>query len=753
MSKITKEDALEYHSREPKGKIAVQPTKPTATQRDLSLAYTPGVAEPCLAIQDDPLLGYEYTAKGNLVGVISNGTAVLGLGNIGALAGKPVMEGKGVLFKRFSGIDVFDIEVDTEEVEEFIRTVKLMEPTFGGINLEDIAAPACFEIESRLRQEMSIPVFHDDQHGTAIIAGAALLNALELAGKNIEQVRVVFSGAGAAAFGCLRLWLKLGLTKEQVILADSVGVVYEGRREHMDAQKEEFAANTKLRTLAEAMQGADVFVGLSVGGLVTPDMLRTMADRPIVFALANPEPEIGYDEALATRKDVIMATGRSDYPNQVNNVLGFPFIFRGALDVRATDINDEMKLAACRALAELAREDVPDTVLRAYGVDHLKFGPEYLIPTPFDHRVLLRVPPAVARAAMATGVARTPIDDLEAYRRRLETLVSRRYELMRGIMDRAKRNPKRVVFPEGEHEKILRAAKVLVDQGIAHPVLLARREKIADKLAELDLSPESLTIIHAESSEQFEAYADSLHKMRRRSGVTREDASKLMRSRNYFGAMMVEQGDADGLISGLTQEYPETIRPALQILHTKEGVRSVLGAYILMIQDRVLFLADTTVNIEPDAEVLAEIALATAQFAQRFEITPRVAMLSFSNFGSNDHPHALKVRRAVEIARQRQPDLIIDGEMQADTAVLESILRETYPWSPLQEPANVLICPELQSANILYKLLWRLTDAEAVGPVLLGMRKPVHVLQRGVDVADIVNMAAICVVDAQEMGR
>ncbi len=751
MKKISRADAFEYHSKGRKGKIEVVPTKPTATQWDLSLAYTPGVAEPCKAIEADPLAAYEYTARGNLVAVVSNGTAVLGLGNIGPLAGKPVMEGKGVLFKRFADIDVFDIELDASEPQEVIRIVKALEPTFGGINLEDIKAPECFEIEQTLKREMSIPVFHDDQHGTAIISGAALLNALEVAGKEISEVRLVFSGAGAAAFGCLWLYEKLGLRRENVILCDSKGPIYKGRAERMDPMKEAYAADTAARTLAEALDGADVFVGLSVAGVVEPDMLLAMAERPIVFAMANPDPEIGYEEAKAARDDVIMATGRSDYPNQVNNVLGFPFIFRGALDVRATDINDEMKLAAVRAIADLAKEDVPDSVLRAYGLESLRFGAEYLIPKPMDYRVLLMVPPAVARAAMETGVARVPIDDFDRYQGRLRTIISRRLELMHDLKERAKKRIKRIVFPEGEEDKILRAAKILVEEEIAHPVLLARREQIAERLVELDLSDDQVTIIHNESSLAFESYARALHRLRRRDGVTHEDALKLMRSRNYFGTMMVQQGDADGLISGLTQYYADTIRPALQIIGTRDGVRRVSGAYILILKERLFVFADTTVNIAPSAEDLAEIALLSAAFARRFQIEPRVAMLSFSNFGSNKHPEAIKVREATRIAQEREPRLEIDGEMQADTAVVESILEETYPWSILSGPANVLVFPDLSAANTAYKLIWRLAGAEAIGPVLLGMARPVHVLQRGVDVTDIVNMAAICAVDAQEL--
>lgn len=750
MAKNYRSEALEYHSSGRKGKIEVVPTKPTQTQQDLSLAYTPGVADPCLEIAKNPLDSFEYTARGNLVAVISNGTAVLGLGNIGAHAAKPVMEGKGVLFKRFADIDVFDLEVDTVDVEEFIRTVELLEPTFGGINLEDIRAPECFEIEARLRERMKIPVFHDDQHGTAIISSAALLNSLEIAGKRIEDVRIVVSGAGAAAVGCLRLYLKLGVRRENVMLLDSKGVVHSGR-DDLTAHKQQFAVDTEARTLTDALTGADVFVGLSIAGVVKGPMLAAMARDPIVFAMANPEPEIGYDEALAARSDVIMATGRSDYPNQVNNVLGFPFIFRGALDVRATEINDEMVLAAVSALAALAREDVPDSVLKAYGKEHLRFGREYLIPTPFDHRVLLRLAPAVAKAAMDSGVAQRPIEDFESYQRRLESLISRRLQLMHSILDRARQAPKRVVFPEGEHEKILRTAKILVDQGIAHPILLARHEVIAPMLAELDLPEDRVTIIHSRTAADLDRYAQALHEGRRRYGVTLEDAKRLMRSRNYFGSMMVAQGDADGLISGLAQEYADTIRPALQTIGPRQGVKRVSGCYVLMLGDRVLFLADTTVNIDPTADELAEIALLVAAFARRFNIEPRVAMLSFSNFGSNPHPAARKVREAVAIAKSLAPDLEIEGEMQADTAVLPSILEDQYQWSDLQGPANVLICPELQSANIAYKLIWRLAGAEAIGPVLLGMARPVHVLQRGVEVADIVNMAALCVVDAQEV--
>jgi malate dehydrogenase (oxaloacetate-decarboxylating)(NADP+) len=745
-----RDDALEYHSGGRPGKTEVVPTKPTATQRDLALAYTPGVAKPCLQIAREPGDVYKYTNKGNLVAVISNGTAVLGLGNIGAAAGKPVMEGKAVLFKRFADIDVFDLELDTRDTELFIQAVKIMEPTFGGINLEDIAAPECFEIEERLKAEMKIPVFHDDQHGTAIISAAALKNALEVAGKDIGDVKIVISGAGAAAMACLRLYIKMGLRKENVILTDSKGVIYKGRTADMTPYKEEFAAETTRRTLTEAMEGADVFVGLSVGGVVKPHMIQTMAKDPIVFAMANPDPEIPYDDAVAARPDVIMATGRSDYPNQVNNVLGFPFIFRGALDCRATTINDEMKLAASHALAELAKEEVPDNVLRAYGSAKFTFGREYLIPKPFDSRVLLNVPVAVARAAAETGVAQEPIADYDAYRRRLEQLLGRARGMMHGVYDRAKRDPKRIVFPEGDQEKIIRAAKILIDEGLARPILLVKREVVAPLLQKHHVDESKVTIIDIERCAQREQYVNRFAEMRQRQGITVADSARILNSRNYFAMMMVEAGDADGVIAGLRAYYPATIKPALQIIKTRPGVQRVSGAYLLMFKGRMLILADTTVTIEPTAEDLAEIAILTAETARRFNIEPRIAMVSFSNFGSTQHPEAEKVAKAVTIVKQQRPDLIIEGEMQADAAVEPHIAGADYPWSAIQGDANVLIFPNLDAANAAYKLLWRLGGAEAIGPILQGMAKPVHVLQRGVDVSDIVNMAAIAVVDGQE---
>ena len=751
MADSTREDALAYHSGGRPGKTEVIPTKPTATQRDLALAYTPGVAQPCLEIAKNPGDVYKYTNKSNLVAVISNGTAVLGLGNIGAAAGKPVMEGKAVLFKRFADIDVFDLEVDTKDTEEFIRCVKLLEPTFGGINLEDIAAPACFEIEERLKKEMKIPVFHDDQHGTAIISAAALNNALEVAGKKIEDVKLVISGAGAAAMACLRLYLKMGLRKENVILNDRHGVIYKGRVEEMTPYKEEFAADTKARNLADALRGADVFIGLSVGGVVTPEMLLGMARDPIVFALANPDPEIGYDEAIGARSDVIMATGRSDYPNQVNNVLGFPFIFRGALDCRATTINDEMKIAAANALAQLTKEDVPESVLKAYGQEKFTFGRDYLIPKPFDYRVLLWVPVAVARAAAETGVAQEPITDYDAYRRRLEGLLGRSRGVMHAVFDRAKKNPKRIVFPEGEQEKIIRAARILTEEGLAHPILLVKREVVAPLLQKHHVDESKVTIIDVTKSARFDQYAARFHELRRRKGLTQSDARRILKSRNYFAMMMMEQGDADGVISGLHAYYPATVRPALQIIRTRPGVRGVSGAYVLMFKGRMILLADTTVNIEPDAEQLAEIAEQTAETAKRFNLEPRIAMISFSNFGSTESPPSDKVRKAVGILKERRPDLIVEGEMQADTAVVPEIAAADYPWSAIQGDANVLVFSNLDAANAAYKLLWRLGGAEAIGPILQGLARPVHVLQRGVDVGDIVNMAAIAVMDAQDM--
>ncbi len=748
---ITKEQALEYHKRGRKGKIEVVPTKPCETQRDLSLAYSPGVAEPCLEIEREPDEAFNYTARGNLVAVVSNGTAVLGLGNIGALAGKPVMEGKGVLFKRFADVDVFDIELATEDPDEIIRAVKLMEPTFGGINLEDIKAPECFYIEETLKREMNIPVFHDDQHGTAIISGAALINALEIVGKKAGEVRAVFNGAGASGIACANHFIALGVKRENIILCDSKGVVYKGRTEGMNPYKEQFAVDTELRTLADAMKGADVFAGLSVKGAVSKDMIKSMASDPIVFAMANPDPEITYPDAKEARSDVIMATGRSDYPNQVNNVLGFPFIFRGALDVRATSINEEMKVAATMALAKLAKEPVPEDVIKIYGIESMEFGREYVIPTPFDPRVLIWESVAVAKAAMETGVARKNID-LDLYREQLEAKLGRSREVMRFVIKKARKAPKKIVYPEGEQTKILKACQLILEEEIAEPVLLGNEELIRAKIAEKNIGGlENVQIIDHLESPKVEGYAQELYNLRQRKGMTIMDANRLMRNRNYFGSMMVQMGDADGLISGVTQHYPETIKPALEIIKTRDGINKVAGLYIMIFKKELFFFADTTVNTNTDAETLADIAILTAEYARKFGVEPRIAMLSFSNFGSADHPLSDKVREATEIVKKRAPQLMIDGEMNADAAVVPEILEKHYPFSSLKGKANVLIFPDLQSGNIAYKLIQRLGGAEAVGPVLMGMKKPVHLLQVGTcEVKDIVNMTAIAVVDAQD---
>jgi len=745
---IHKQDALNYHSQGRRGKIEVVATKPCATQWDLSLAYTPGVAEPCLEIQKVPERAFDYTAKGNLVAVVSNGTAVLGLGNIGALAGKPVMEGKGVLFKRFADIDVFDLEVGSEDPDDVIRFCQLLEPTVGGINLEDIKAPECFHIEETLRRTMSIPVFHDDQHGTAIISGAALVNGLEVVGKDIGKIIMVINGAGAAGIACAEHYVRLGMKRENIILCDTKGVVYEGRGEGMNPYKARFASKTAARTLAEAMKGADVFTGLSGPNVVTQDMVRSMADQPIIFAMANPVPEIGYQAAKEARADLIMATGRSDYPNQVNNVLGFPFIFRGALDVRARAINEEMKVAATRALAALAKEDVPDMVLRAYGVTHLHFGKDYIIPKPFDPRVLVFEASAVAQAAMESGVAQVKVD-IEQYREQLSRRLGRTQEVMFSVRQRAKAAPKRIVFSEGEHEKIIRASCQLTNLKIAHPVLLGRPAVIMKMAEELDLCKKvSAEIIEPAHSPRLDAYAEELYRLRRRRGVTRSEARELMANSNYFGAMMVHMGDADGFVAGVSQHYPDTIRPALQIIATRPGVHKVSGLYVIVTKRDIFLFADTTVNIDPNADDLAEIALLSAEVAESFGIQPRVAMLSFSNFGSTRHPLTEKVRQATEIVKRRNPKLTVDGEMMADTALVPELLAE-YPFSSLKQRANVLVFPSLEAGNVAYKLMLRIGGAEALGPVLMGLSKPVHVLQRGSTVEEIVDIAALAVVDAQ----
>ncbi|GFO70228.1 bifunctional malic enzyme oxidoreductase/phosphotransacetylase [Geomonas limicola] len=743
-----KMDALEYHSTGRRGKIEVVSTKPCLTSRDLSLAYSPGVAEPCLEIEKNPEDAYKYTAKGNLVAVVSNGTAVLGLGNIGALAGKPVMEGKGILFKRFADVDVFDLEVNSENPDDVIKVVQLLEPTFGGINLEDIKAPECFYIEEELKKTMNIPVFHDDQHGTAIISAAGLVNALELVGKKIDEVRLVINGAGAASISCANLAISLGLKRENLIMCDTKGVIYKGRVEGMNKYKELFAQDTPLRTLEEAVEGADVLYGLSVKGAFTPEMVRKMAVNPIIFAMANPDPEITPEQAHAVRGDVLMATGRSDYPNQVNNVLGFPFIFRGALDVRATGINEEMKLAATRALAELAREECPDSVCRAYGNVKFSFGRDYIIPKPFDPRALLRVAPAVAKAAMESGVARQQID-LDKYVEQLEALQGKSKETMRLIINKAKSDPKKIVFPEGDNEKILKAAYTLIEEEIAQPILVGSRRKVEGKIAELGLDL-NVPIIDPEESELTEGYAQELYRLRQRKGVTLSEARRIVRrkSRNHFASMMVHMGDADTCLSGIDSHYPETIRPALEVIGKQSQLAGVHGMYMMVFKKGIVFLADTTVEIDPTAEELAETALLAAEKVRLLDIEPRIAMLSFSNFGSVNNPLAIKVKKAVEIVKQKAPELEIDGEMQADTAVTPELLAN-YPFATLSGPANVLIFPDLNSGNICYKLLHRLGGGEAIGPILMGMKKPFHVLQRGDDVSNIVNMAAIAVVDAQ----
>ncbi len=742
-------DSLEYHSSGRKGKIEVISTKPCQTAEDLSMAYSPGVAEPCLAIQQNPEDAYKYTAKGNLIAVVSNGTAVLGLGNLGALAGKPVMEGKGILFKRFADIDVFDIELDTEDPDEIIKACQLLEPTFGGINLEDIKAPECFYIEETLKKTMKIPVFHDDQHGTAIISSAALINALYLVNKKIEDIRIVVNGAGASANSCAKLAIALGVQPNNMIMCDTKGVIYKGRVEGMNPYKELFAADTHFRTLEEAAVGADVLFGLSAKGAFTKEMVASMAPNPVIFAMANPDPEITPEDAHSVRSDVMIATGRSDYPNQVNNVLGFPFIFRGALDCRASCINEEMKLAAVHALAQLAREEVPDSVSKAYGNVKFAFGRDYIIPKPFDPRVLLHVAPAIARAAMASGVAGQPIEDMAKYIEHLESTQGKSKEIMRMVINKAKSDPKTIVFPEGDNEKIIRAAKELVDEGIAKPILIGDKKKIKQKLAELHIELD-VPIIDPGESELTDNYAEVLYKMRQRKGLTLSESQRLLRrkSRIHFGSMMVHMGDADALLGGIDTHYPETIRPALEVVGKQKGLSSVHGLYMMVFKKGVYFLADTTVTIDPTAEELAETAILAAEKVRMLDIEPRVAMLSFANFGSVKHPQVDKVHRATEIVKQRAPDLIVEGEMQADTAVVQELL-DGFTFSKLKTNANILIFPDLSSGNICYKLLHHLGGAEAIGPILMGMNKPVHVLQRGDGVDDIVNMAAIAVVDAQ----
>jgi len=745
-------EALVYHAKPKPGKIEVKPTKKYATQRDLSLAYSPGVAEPCLEIEKDKENAYKYTTKGNLVAVISNGTAVLGLGDIGPEASKPVMEGKGLLFKIFADIDVFDIEVDTKDVDKFIETVKNIAPTFGGINLEDIKAPEAFEIEQRLKAELDIPVMHDDQHGTAIISAAALLNALELAKKKIDKVKIVISGAGAAAVSCTKLYKAFGAKAENIVMTDSKGVIRKDRPDLSEA-KEEFATSRKIDTLEEAMKNADVFVGLSIADIVSPEMLKSMAKRPIVFAMANPNPEIDYQLAMDTRKDIIMATGRSDHPNQVNNVLGFPFIFRGALDVRATKINEDMKMAAVKALAELAKEAVPEQVNIAYGETRLHFGSDYIIPKPFDPRLIAKVPPAVAKAAMESGVARQPIQDWEKYEEELLERMGSDNKITRLLLNRAKMNPKRIVFAEADHLDVLKAAQIVHDEGVAIPILLGRRGVIEELMQEIDFN-EDVAIIDPKSDEEEEHrkdYAQVYWKTRNRSGVTLYDAEKLMRERNYFAAMMVNQGDADGLLSGYSRAYPAVVKPMLELVGMAPGVNRVAATNIMNTSRGPLFISDTSINIDPSAKDLARIAQMTARTVKLFGLEPVIAMMSYANFGSSKDPHATKVKEAVSYLHRNYPDLDVDGELQADFALNREMLQNKFPFSKLAgKKVNTLIYPNLDSANSTYKLIKELNNVDSIGPIMMGMRRPVHILQLGASVEEIVNMTAVTVVDAQE---
>lgn len=748
---IRKQDALNYHTQGQPGKIEVIPTKALGSQLDLALAYSPGVAEPCKEIAENEEDVYKYTSKGNLVGVISNGTAVLGLGNIGPSASKPVMEGKGVLFKKFAGIDVFDIEIDEEDPDKFIEIVKSLEPTFGGINLEDIKAPESFKIENELKEKMNIPVMHDDQHGTAIISAAALINALELVNKKIEDINIVVNGAGAAAIACTKIYLSLGANRENIVMCDSKGVIRKDR-EKLDATKAEFATSKNLNTLQEAIKGSDFFLGLSVANILVEEDIKAMASNPIVFALANPDPEIAYEKAMSSRDDIIMATGRSDHPNQVNNVLGFPYIFRGALDVRATGINEEMKLAAVRAIAELTKEPVPETINRAYGDSKIQFGRDYLIPKPLDTRLITTISPAVAKAAMESGTSRAKILDWDQYHIDLQKRIGIDEKLMSKVISRAKKNPKKVVFAEAHDLKVLKAAQLVQDEGIALPILLGRKDIIKNMIEEhnLDLDERCQVVDTYLENEKIEQFAEILFEKRKRKGLTLYEAIKLMRRRNYFGSMMVETGEADAFISGLTRDYPKTLLPALQVIGTNEKVNKVAGMYIMMAKNGVYFFADTTVNVDPTAEEMVDIIGMISRVVQYFDIEPRIAVLSYSNFGSNNGAIPSKTKEAVRLAKEKFPDLIIDGDIQANAALNTNIQQENYPFSSLaKNGANTLIFPNLASGNIAYKLLNEIGGAEAIGPILLGMKKPVHILQLGSSVRDIVNMAAMAVVDAQ----
>lgn len=752
MAKFRREDALDYHSQGRPGKIEVIPTKPYSTQRDLTLAYSPGVAEPCLEIEKTPEDAYKYTAKGNLVAVISNGTAVLGLGDIGALASKPVMEGKGLLFKIFADIDVFDIEIDTKNVDEFVQTVKNIAPTFGGINLEDIKAPECFEIERRLKELVDIPLMHDDQHGTAIISAAGLINAVELSGKKMSEVKLVINGAGASANSCAKMYIAVGVKKENILMLDSKGVIHKGRTD-LDQYKSFFASDkTNINTLTEAIKGADVFVGLSKGNILKPEMVKSMNKNCVVFALANPTPEISYEEAMAARQDIIVATGRSDNPNQVNNVLGFPFIFRGAMDVRATTINEEMKLAATMAIAALAKEPVPDYVNLAYGSRNLSFGKDYIIPKPIDNRLISAVSSAVAKAACLSGVAKRKITDWDAYRSELENRLGKDNKLMRSLADKAKSNPKRIVFTEADNYKILKAAQVVRDEGIAKPILLGNKERIT-KLAQdngIDLMDMPIVDPLLENESKRDEFGDMLWQRRQRRGLTQYDARKLMRDRNYFGAMMVENGMADAMISGLTRKYGQPIKPALEIIDTLPGVSRVAGLYIMVTKRGPYFFADCTMNVDPTAEELVDIAVLTANTVKQYNITPRMAMLSYTNFGSAPGEVPSKMAKAVSLLHTNYPGLVVDGDIQANFAINNSLLKEQFPFTTLiDKDVNTFIFPNLAAGNIAYKLMQELGGAEAIGPVLMGLNKPVHVLQLGSSVREIVNMITIAVVDAQ----
>jgi malate dehydrogenase (oxaloacetate-decarboxylating)(NADP+) len=752
MAKIKKQDALDYHSQGKPGKIEVVPTKPYSSQRDLSLAYSPGVAEPCLKIAENPEDVYKYTSKANLVAVITNGTAVLGLGDIGPAASKPVMEGKGLLFKIFADIDVFDIEVDAKDPEKFIQTVKAIAPTFGGINLEDIKAPEAFEIEERLKAELDIPVMHDDQHGTAIISSAALINALELAEKKIADVKIVISGAGAAAMSCAKLYCSLGAKIENIYMFDSKGLLSKDR-EGLSGNKKHFAVHEKSSTLKKEMKGADVFIGLSLGGIVSKEMIKSMSSDPIVFALANPEPEISYKDAMSTRDDVIMATGRSDNPNQVNNVLGFPFIFRGALDVRSKSINEEMKLAAVHAIASLAKETVPDEVSEAYGEKSITFGREQIIPKPLDPRLIYYVAPAVARAAMESGVARKPIEDWDAYEAELKKRLGLDNKLIRTITEKAERNPKRVVFAEADNYKILKAAQTAYEEGVAFPILLGRKDKVEEMIEEFSMDFPEVEIIDPkmeEENERRERYGKAFYEMQKRKGFTEYEALKIMRERNYFGTMMVHTGDADAMVSGATRKYRDVLKPALQVIGTQKDVERVAGMYILVTKKGPIFLADTTVNFNPTAEEIADLANNVAKTIRKFKVTPRIALLSYSNFGSAPGEDSNKMAKAVEIIHEKYPTLTVDGEVQANFAMNNEMMMDQFPFSELAtKEVNTFIFPNLSSGNIAYKLLQEMTEAEAIGPVLVGLRKSVHVLQLGSSVREIVNMVKIAVVDAQ----